>query len=122
MFYYWNILPHDIKNIIISFTIDKVFDLCLVDKYFNSNCKIIRIVDNKNYPKLSDFNLKYLINITSLNLYDIDIITDNGLKKLIKLNKLDLTANKIIADNGIKKLTNLTTINLDCNQLITGLD
>jgi hypothetical protein len=58
---YLDIIPKEIKDHIISLTENKVYDLCLINKYFDDNCKIIRIIDNFKYPKLTDFNLKGLI-------------------------------------------------------------
>ena len=51
---------NEIKDYIISLTTNKVYDLCLIDKYFNDNCKVIKIVNNFIYLKLSDVNLKIL--------------------------------------------------------------
>lgn len=54
-------LPKELVDHIISFTVGSVFELCLVNKYFNDNCKRIRITSNKKYPDLTDKNLKQLI-------------------------------------------------------------
>lgn len=63
-----NEVPDEIKKYIISLTENKVFDLCLINHYFNCNCKVIRIIDNFKYPYIKDVNLKGLINLISLNL------------------------------------------------------
>ena len=103
---YLNIVPKEIREYIIFLTENKVFDLCLVNKYFNNNCKIIKIVSNfdhlKYYPKLTNVNLKELTNLTSLNLYRNDIIKDEGIIDLINLNSIDLFYNKKITNNGLK--------------------
>jgi len=47
--YDFNSLPTEIKNLIISLTTNKVYDLCLVDQYFNDNCRslgLLRILVN----------------------------------------------------------------------------
>ena len=82
---YLNIIPGEIIKYIISLTENKVFDLCLINKYFDNNCKTIRIVDNCKYPNLADSNLNELTNLTSLNLYKNIKITDEGIIKLINL-------------------------------------
>ena len=112
-------LPKELKDLVISFTKNNVFDLCLTNKYFNENCKVIRITNNNKYPKLRDNNLKVLINLTSLNLINNNNITDKGIKGLINFTSLDLFDNNIITDEGIKGLINLTSLNLTNNVIIT---
>ena len=41
---YLSIIPDEILKYIISLTENKVFDLCLINKYFNNNCKVIRLL------------------------------------------------------------------------------
>ena len=62
------VLPLEIIDLIISKTENKVIDLCQVCHYFNNNCKILRITDNKNYISISNEILLTLTNITALNL------------------------------------------------------
>src|SRR5437762_2585304 len=78
----FSLLPKEIKDYIISLTENKVYDLCLINKYFNDNCKVIRIANNFKYPKLIDNNLEILINLTALKLHKNGIITNEGLKNL----------------------------------------
>lgn len=47
-----NYLPEIIDQII-YFTKNEVYDLLLVNKYFNLNCKAIRILNNDNLPYLT---------------------------------------------------------------------
>ena len=47
-------LPEEITNVIIFLSKNKVYDLCLVNKYFNNNSKKIKILNNNEYPKLAD--------------------------------------------------------------------
>src|SRR5947207_13108741 len=86
----FSLLPKEIKKYIISLTKNKIYDLCLINKYFDENCKIIRIVENYRYLKLTDLNIKTLINITYLRLFMNELITDQGIKNLINLKSLSL--------------------------------
>lgn len=81
-------LPEDTKNVIIYFSKCKVYDLCLVDKYFNNNSKKIKILSNKRYPKLLDKHLKEVSNLKSLHLNDEVLFTNEGSKKLKNLTYL----------------------------------
>jgi len=119
MICYLDIIPKEIKDYIISLTQNKIYDLCQVNKYFDDNCKIIRIVDNFKYTNLSNINLKILINLTSLRLCSNDIITDEAIKDLINLTFLNLMCNNIITSYGIKGLINLTYFDLCHNDKIT---
>ena len=116
---YLNIVPEEILKYIISLTENKVFDLCLVNHYFNNNCKIIKIVNNFKYHKFTNVSLNGLTNIISLGLEFNKIITDEGIKGLINLTSLELFNNEIITDEGIKGLTNLTSLDLESNKIIT---
>src|SRR5436190_4947150 len=117
---YLDIIPREIKDYIISLTENKVYDLCLINKYFDNNCKVIKIIDNSKYPDLTNTNLVKLINLTSLNLCNLNIITNEGIEKLVNLKTLNLYYNKIITNDGIKRLINLTSINLNGNKIITN--
>jgi Leucine-rich repeat (LRR) protein len=112
-------LPEDIINVIIYFIRNKVYDLCLVNKYFNDNSKKIKILSNKKYSGLSDENLKELVNLKSLYL-DYQLITNEGIKNLNNLRSLKINENNIIIDeSSIKILTNLTSLKINYNQIIT---
>ena len=56
---YLSIIPDEIVRYIISLTENKIFDLCLINKYFNK-CSITRITDNFKYPKLTNIIIKSL--------------------------------------------------------------
>ncbi len=79
------IFPIEILSIIISFTKlnkgNKIIQiLCLINIWFSKNIKLIiflNIIPN-NYPKLRDNGVKSLTNLTSLDLFNNNIITDNG--------------------------------------------
>ena len=117
---YLNIIPEEIIKYIISLTENKVYDLCLVNQYFDNNCKIIKIVDNNKYPKITNHKLKILINLTSLNLGSKDnIITNEGIKELTNIKFLNLFDNNKITDDGIKGLINLSSLNLLLSNKIT---
>jgi len=115
MICYFKLLPNEIKHYIISFTKDKLTDLSLIDRYFNDNCKIVRITNNDKYPKLRNENLKELINLDTLNLTFNHIITDEGIKELNNITCLNLSWNEMITNQGISKLFNLKSLNLDSN-------
>jgi hypothetical protein len=77
-----------------------------------------------NNTEITDNGLKHLTNLTSLNLGnggsgDNNKITDEGIKYLNKLEKLILWNNDLITDNGIEKLTRLTSLNLGRNDSVT---
>ena len=59
-------LPNELIDHVIYFTNNKVFDLCLVCRYFNNNCKRISVLSNDKYPNIKDINLKKLVHLTSL--------------------------------------------------------
>ena len=117
---YLNIIPKEIKDYIISLTENKVYDLCLVDRYFNNNCKVIRLVNNFKYPKFTNLNLRTLKNLAFLNLSYNRMITDEGIKGLINLTSLNLYDNEKITDDGIKGLINLTSLILHGNTKIAA--
>lgn len=97
--------PREIIDHILYFTVNKVFDLSLVNKYFNDNVKKVRITNNRNYPRIKDENLKKLPNLTVLNLYRNKLITNEGLSSLTKLTSLNLGYNTIITNEAISNLT-----------------
>ena len=114
-------LPEELINVIIFYSENKVYDLCLVDKYFSHNSKKIMILSNKKYPELSDEHLKGLVNLVSLNLrYNNIKITNEGIEHLNNILCLKINENvNIINDSSIKTLTNLTSLNIDYNHTIT---
>ena len=121
---YFDIIPNEIKDYIISLTTNKIFDLCQVNKYFNDNCKILRITKilySKNLI-MTDINMKKLTSLTTLKLCENNIITDEGIKNLINLKSLRLFRNKIITNEGIKGLSNLTSLNLHNNKRIASFE
>ena len=68
---------------------------------------------------ITDDGLKHLKQLTSLNLSFNTLITDDGLKHLKQLTSLDLCGNTLITDDGLKHLKQLTSLNLRFNRLIT---
>jgi Leucine-rich repeat (LRR) protein len=131
-----SILPDEIIKYIITFIKNKVFDLSLINKYFNDNCKIILIISNFDYPNfnmITNQELHKLINLKYLDLSDnrrLDSkffefsdnkhIIDEEIKNLTNLTTLNLFSNINITDEGIKNLTNLTSLNLHNNFKITN--
>lgn len=110
-------LIDDIFDHIIYFTTNKIYDLCLVNKHFNDNCKRILITDNKYYPKLTNENLRGLVNLISLYLDRYSKISFEGLFDPRKILSLDL-------GNGVnylnlEKLPNLTKLKLEDNYRFT---
>lgn len=135
-----NILPLEINDHVLYFTVNKVFDLSQVCKYFNYNVKQIRINSNKNYPGIKDEHLAQLPNITSLIVYNtvIPSISNKGVTNLHNLTELNLhnecqvtilpitltslclySNNKKITNENISTLTNLISLNLEYNYSIT---
>lgn len=128
------VLPTELIDNIIYFTENKVTELSLINKYFNSNVKKIRINSNIKYPKMTPDHLP-LPNLTELDLsfhstwLDYHTIgykypehtkfTDQHLSKLTDLTSLDLSMNRIISNDGISSLTNLIKLNLANNSNIS---
>lgn len=130
------LLPEIIDHIL-YFTDNSVFDLCLVNKYFNINVKKIRITNNKKYPEMKDEHLASLPNLTELDCTSegtSDIIhllvpnlpseklkiTNYGISKLTQLLILKLGSNDVINKEGISCLTNLKTLDIAGNRIITN--
>ena len=67
MICYFDIITEEVWNYIISFTKNKVYDLCFNDNY--------KILNNFKYPKLGNVNLKTLPNFTYLDLSYNDVIS-----------------------------------------------
>ena len=82
------LLPKEIKEYIISLTKNSLNDLIFVNNDFGIVCPIIKITNNKNYPKITDNEIKGLINLTYLYLLNNKIITDDGIKGLINLTSI----------------------------------
>lgn len=77
---YLYLIPKEIKDYIISLTENKIFDLCLINKDFDNNCKVIRIINNIKYLNITDIKLKQLMNLIDLNLFKNKIISNQNLK------------------------------------------
>ena len=69
--------------------------------------------------KITNEGLKYLTNVTSINLYCCSKITNEGLKYLTNVTSINLRECKKITDEALKYLTNATTINLEGCEKIT---
>jgi Leucine-rich repeat (LRR) protein len=69
--------------------------------------------------ELTDEEIKKLVNLRELNLWNNEKITDLGIKNLVNLRKLDLAWNEKITDKGIKNLVNLKVLFLYENKKIT---
>ena len=83
-------LPEDTIKVILSFTINKVFDLSQVCKYFNTHIFNLRIREIKynQFPKMKDEHLEKLVSLTSLDLSYNNCITNSALEKLTNLASL----------------------------------
>lgn len=114
-----NSFPLEIIDHIIYFTVNKVSQLSLINKYFNYQVRRIRITSNNKYPYISGGNLLSLPNLTKLKFsYKFDKI-DRKLAKCSKLTYLDVFANDGITNEDISRLTSL--ISLRPNDLITNI-
>lgn len=116
------LLPELIDHII-YFTTNSVSDLSLVNKYFNDNVKKIRIISNKDYPKMKNEYLQSLPNLTELYLPGGYVINYQGIRYLKNLKILDLTCTRSpderITDSDLSKITSLTHLGLSYNRIIT---
>jgi hypothetical protein len=105
------------------------------------NLKHINIRNNHNNKIIGDDVIKYLTNLTGLNIWNNSVIGNTGISELkyliflnlgccscitnstlatlTKLKILDLSNNNIITDNGITNLMDLTELNLSQNGTIT---
>lgn len=88
----------------------------LIEKY-----NYFEIKDVSNICDLTFEKLKYMPNLTSLNLSFHNYITDEELRSLnlIDLKSLKLSRNIRITDYGLKYISNLTNIDLQYNYNIT---
>ncbi|GAG90118.1 unnamed protein product, partial [marine sediment metagenome] len=111
MFSLFNVLPDDIKFIIMSHTTNKVYNLCFINKFFNTHIIKLRFktLNTYEYSKLTSDILNSLVNLTYLNLENNKTITDAGIKGLVNLTELNLDNNEIITNFGILYLINLTS-------------
>lgn len=143
-----NALPKEIVNHIFYFTENNIFELSLVNHYFNDNLAAIRIVNNEKYRSMEDHHILKLTNLQSLDLPGDDPmkqyknkITNEGIdnitignfislnlefnetiisiSRLTNLIELNLSCNDMLADSDLNNLTNLTNLNLSCNDMIT---
>lgn len=133
-------LPAELVDLILYFTDNDIAELCLLNKYINHNCKVIRVKDNLRRPDLDDNHLQYLTNMETLYLHDnrsvishigvinpftVNVssarlnITNKGLLKLSNLTSLNLHGNSTITNEGISNLISLTHLDLNNNRLIT---
>lgn len=71
-------------------------------------------------PGITNNGLASLTNLTNLDIYDNNRITD--INYLTNLQILNATGDCGVADNGIKKLTNLTTLTATSNKKITNIN
>jgi hypothetical protein len=82
--------------------------------------KNIYIILNLSYNStIIDDNLKLLLNLRKLYLYNNNTITDESLKLLVNLRTIGLDNNSTITDDSLKLLVNLRTLYLDNNSTIT---
>lgn len=102
-----------------SFTQNPVIELSLVNKYFNYDVEKIRIINNINYPKMEDKDLKELNCLEYLILSCNKIISDFGLSQAKNLTHLDLSHNENITNKGISELFQLSFLRLSNNCSIT---
>lgn len=115
-------LPEDIWYVILcklpfSVSKDFIFISKFLSKLFYKSVTSIEKTYIKNL-KFADEIKKYT-NLTKLDLYNNDKITDDVICKLINITKINLSSNSIITDHGISKLTKITHINLCRNTKIT---
>ena len=96
--------PREIILVIMQLFTDfdcNIFNAMITCKDFNSTIKLaIRKIENR--PRLKNEQLREFVNITSLNLYGNNIITDESLKRLTNIASLDLSYNKVITDSSLK--------------------
>jgi len=115
-------LPEDIWTVILSkltFSISKnfIFVCKSLSRLFYKSVLCIEKTYIKNLKFTNE--LKKYSNLTKLDLFNNDNVTDDVISQLINLTKINLSSNTIITDNGISKLTKITYINLSKNRKIT---
>lgn len=136
---YFQCIPEDAQNAVMSFVKVKLYDLLTVSKLFNKigflsvtklrfnpymgmqvqKCTNIRSLNLSCNNIITDDCIKNLVNLKSLNLSCNTVITNEGIKNLVNLRSLDLRYNKNITDKGLEKLTNLKKLGLTNNLSIT---
>ena len=100
--------------------VKQLIDLMKKNKlWYNTIPLIITTINNEDQKYINNNLLIKFKNLTSLNLYNNNKITDEPVKQLINLTSLNLSNNRIITDESVKELTNLTSLNLSNNYNIT---
>jgi hypothetical protein len=110
----------DVDNIIDNGIIEMIKIISSMwefDNIINQYYESINIKGCWTKNKLNNFSK--IINITNLNLYGNNEITDEEIKNMIQMQNLNLKDNNTITNGGIKNMIQMQNLNLCCDNKIT---
>lgn len=121
------ILSKQFQRLIYEKCITKIYETHNTPMFFNSKilkqCKALQSLSCFNFylPRPTLSVIKFLTNLTQLDMPNQENLVDDNISSLTRLKKLDIRGSINISDLSLSKLTNLTYLSLRWNEKVADV-